>query len=149
MSINIPQVQTDDRNMNQLQQNIKSALDNIFTESFGSFVGVASGFVESISETVDWQTGSAQNAVTLRLPGIVGTSNTTDLVVSGLPTNLYPMTDQTVLYRVIDNGTPSIGLMSIETSGRISFFKDISAASFTASGTKAATSMTITYLRGV
>lgn len=147
--ISIRQVQTGDRNMNQLQENIRQPVEAVFNESVGSFTANLSGMTQPISFLATWQTGTTQNAVTMRFPGITGTSNSTDMVLNGLPTNLWPQTTQTVFYRVVDSGAASVGLAIVNTDGTITFFKDVSAGVFTASGTKGLASYTFSYIRGI
>lgn len=118
-------------------------------EESGTFNANLSGFADAVSIQLKWQTGTVQNAVTIFLPDFTAPSVSTDLSISGLPTNLYPDTNQFVFARVVDSGVRYIGLAEITTNGQIGFAKDINGNVFTSSGTKGILSLTFTYLRGV
>lgn len=147
--ISVRLVQTQDRNLNQLQQNVKQAVEAPFMEDVGEFIGIVNGFTEGKSIPVTWQTGTTQNGVVLSFPGVGGTSNSIDLTVSGLPVNLWPQSTQFVLARVIDSGANAIGLLEINSDGTLVFFKDIDGNSFTIGGSKGLGSFTASYVRGI
>lgn len=147
--ITISQVQTTDRNTNQMQQNIINAVVPVFNDFVGTFSGQLLGCVENISTQIDYQTGTTQNTVSLSFPGSAGTSNATNLAITGLPAALYPQKNQTVFVRVVDNGTASVGLLVIGTDGYLAFYKDVLGSSFTNTGLKGVTSFTVTYIRNI
>lgn len=74
---------------------------------------------------------------TLRLAPFNGTSNTTTLVVTGLPATCRPTTPQGAWVRVTNGGsnTAGIGILQTDGSGAINFFIAVGSA-FTASGNK-------------
>lgn len=147
--INIAQVQAGDRNTNQLQENIRRALEAQFIDEVGSFTANATGLTKSVNAIGYWQTGTTQNAVTLYIPQMQGTSSSTSLSFSGLPTNIFPKRTQRCLCVVVDSGTPSLGFAYINTNGTVSFDSDISGGVFTASGTKGTVLQSVTYIRGI
>lgn len=83
--------------------------------------------------------------VTLYIPAITATSNTTAASLTGLPAGLWPARAQTVLCIVQDNGTRTTGLLTFGTGGAMDFGKDVGGAVFTNSGTKGVQLQTITY----
>ena len=85
------------------------------------------------------------NQVTLNIPEITGTSNTTAFTLTGVPTTMRPAANRFAFVRVVDNGSYSVGMGAVGTSGTITFYKDVSAGSFTSSGTKGSMSFEITY----
>lgn len=147
--INIAQVQSDDRNTNQLQQNIINAVVPVFSDEVGSFMVTATGFTQVINGTGYYQTGTTQNAVVLKFPNISGTSNSVAFTISGLPTSIWPKASQSCLTVVADNGATVIGVAQIDTNGVVTFFKDINGSGFTASGIKACSAYSVAYIRGI
>lgn len=148
--ITIRKVQTEDRNINQLQSNISQAIETPFSEDVGQFTPTMRGFSNYfINGNVKWQTGTTQNGVLLQFPSVSGTSNTTTMFLDGLPVNLWPKTDQTVFASVFDSSVINVGYVQILTDGTVKFSKDVSFGAFTASGTKGVVSLTISYCRGI
>lgn len=87
---------------------------------------------------------TAGDIVTLHLPQITGTSNSTAATVTGLPALLRPLTSQPGLGVCYDNGTAVISAVRIETTGVITLLNGLS-ATFTNVGTKGIAEFVITY----
>jgi hypothetical protein len=84
--------------------------------------------------------------VTLYIPQILATSNTTACTLTGLPTRLIPTRDQIVFACYRNNGVDAAGLLQITTAGGMVFFNDArSSTFFTAAGAKGALDVTLTY----
>ena len=88
---------------------------------------------------------------TIFIAGASGTSNSAAMTLTGLPAILKPGrtggTYPIVLTRVEDDGVWSSGVCTINiTTGVITFFKDITGAAFTATGTKGFSNVMATYL---
>jgi hypothetical protein len=84
------------------------------------------------------------DVVTLYIPSISGTSDTTAATLTGMPTVIRPKTAQTVFGLVTDNGTAAVSQMTIGTNGTITLYHGTS-ATFTSSGTKAVGPCTVSY----
>lgn len=145
MAIKIPKVQTADRLINQLQQNVASTIEPIFQNLTGQFVVTLTGCTTSPQAIVYWQRPTAGGPVTMNIPSVTGESNTGAATLTGLPTNLWPTRQQVVLLRVYNNGTSDIGIMVISVTGTITLYKDSDANNFTTSGGKGTGNTTITY----
>lgn len=83
--------------------------------------------------------------VVLSIPSITGTSNSTAATLTGAPAAIRPTNSQTMLMRVIDNATGSIGTAVMDSAGTITLGLGITGASFTNSGTKGTLPLTLTY----
>ncbi len=107
-----------------------------------SYTGTLTGCTTSPTGSIEY---SAQGeTVTLEVPEITGTSNTTAATITGMPDYLQPATAQTCLAITQDNGTSSLSRIVIETNGTITLNAGLS-ATFTASGTKGIGASTVTY----
>jgi hypothetical protein len=84
--------------------------------------------------------------VTLYVPTITGTSNTTAATLTGLPAELRPTRDQSVLCRV-SNGAAGIvlGLFQVATGGTITLGADLGGGAFNNTLTKGIQLQTLTY----
>lgn len=142
-------VQTDDRNINQLQQNVKQAVEPQFSTPYGTFQAFLSGCTTSPQVKASWQRGSLQSALTLSFPSLTGTSNTAAATITGLPTLLWPASAQTVLVHTIDNGTDAIAIAVVSVTGTITLYKSLTSAIFTTSGLKGLGPCCITYVAGI
>lgn len=105
-----------------------------------------SGFSDLTTTTL---TGFVINKqVTLNLAQTLGTSNSTDFILGStgkVPVHLRPPANTFATPLVQDNGVNMVGLAVIGSDGTISFYKDATAGSFTASGTKRAYRQSFTY----
>jgi len=102
--------------------------------------GYASGPTGSIKYSVNG------DVVTLDIPSISGTSNSTSLTFTGMPVQIRPAANQTLVGRYTDNGADAVGLIRVETDGTLRFYNQAtSSTSFTNSGTKGTPAQTISY----
>lgn len=123
--------------------------------SFGADISGITGDVEltftgTLTGLTTTPTGSVKytrngEIVTLSIPQISGTSNSTAATITGMPTSLAPTTAKRCLVRVQDNGTAALGLAEVGTGGVITLYLGATAAVFTGSGTKSIEACTITY----
>lgn len=108
----------------------------------GSFTGTLTGCTSSPTGTVEYSISG--DVVTLEIPAISATSNTTAATVTGMPTIIRPAAAQTMVAITTDNGTTTFGKLIIGTDGVITLHVGVS-ATFTNSGTKGIAACTVTY----
>lgn len=127
---------------------------NVPTFSEGSFTGTLTGMSGATTGTVSYKVvanaAGTGKICTLRIASTIsGTSNTTDMTMTGLPAACTPTTAVTIPCQVVDNGTSLLGLAQIVAAATtITFFIDqpFSSSGFTGSGSKGITGgWTITY----
>lgn len=102
---------------------------------------VASSFTGTLTGCTTLPTGTVaatktRYKVRLTLPVIEGTSNTTDLSITGVPASLRPSAVRTIGVRVRNNGAYVYGMAQVDPSGVINFYTDFGGGGFTAVGTK-------------
>lgn len=113
-------------------------------ESFSSFTGTLTGCTTSPTGTIQY---SAQNhQVTLDIPVIEGTSNTTACTITGLPAALRPTNTKTVFALIKDNGAVTTGLVQIDSAGTMTLQNGIGGGAFTNVNAKGIRAQQITYL---
>lgn len=83
--------------------------------------------------------------VSLCLPGLSGTSNSTLAFLDGLPEEITPEHDRPCIAAIIDNGVTAPGIVHIGTDTGITLYKDLDSGAFTAAGTKGLRGCCITY----
>lgn len=108
----------------------------------GSFTGTLTGCTTSPTGTISWTIH--EGIVTLAIPQISATSNTTAATVTGMPAEIRPAAAQSVLGITTNNSTAAMGKLIVETSGVITLHNALS-ATFTNSGTKAVEACTVSY----
>lgn len=108
-----------------------------------SYVSTATGMTTSPTGTIKYSL--VGKSVTLDIPAISGTSNATSFTLTGMATILVPTTDKDIIVRIIDNGTEAIGFLRVKTTGVIELYSTITGGAFTASGTKAVDTNSISY----
>jgi hypothetical protein len=81
--------------------------------------------------------------VTIDVPDITATSNTTAATLTGLPPNLAPSVARLLVGGSVDSGTANVSAVRVETSGVITLFDGFGA--FTNSGTKGSYPFTLKY----
>lgn len=145
MAFKIVKVQAEDFQINQLQQNIASVIEPVFQNLSGQFVGSLTGCSSLPQGTFKWQRATSSGPVTVSIPILQGTSNTTAATITGLPSIIWPVSTQRCLATVYDSGTASIAYMIIGNDGSITLTPTLSGSTFTASGTKGIYSGSITY----
>ncbi|MCY0148322.1 hypothetical protein OEG84_11520 [Hoeflea sp. G2-23] len=79
----------------------------------------------------------AEGRVTLTIPALSDTSNTTDMTATGMPALFAPTATRNAYgVALIDNNLSTFGVASVATTGVISWFKNAGADALTASSTK-------------
>lgn len=100
-----------------------------------AFTGAFTGFSGSVTGTVRWDRHG--NVVTITLPAVSGTSNTSTMTMTGMPVEIVPGGYQQVFpLVVVDGGVNKLGIASIESDGTVYFYSTIAAGPFVNSGTK-------------
>lgn len=100
-----------------------------------SFTATGTGF-DGADPTGTARVDRRGNHVVLHLPSLSGTSDSTAFTITGLPAAYHPTRRQRIVAVTQDNGSFSIALLSVETTGVITMFSSLTSATFTASGTK-------------
>jgi len=150
MAFRIAQVQTKDREVNQVQQNIKQAIEPIFAEQSGSFVVTLTGCTTRPTSTLFWEQGVKGGGVTVSVPlPIEGVSNSTLATLLGLPKALWPRQVQYVQVPTIDNGVTAMATAGIEINGTISLYRTLTGSAMTAAGVKGLFACTFSYIVGI
>jgi hypothetical protein len=111
---------------------------------------VTDSFALTLTGCTTSPTGTARairqgSQVTMYLPVITGTSNTTAATLTGLPAALAPVRTQTVIARVVDAGSTAPSMIEIDAAGLMTLRKDVGGGSFTNTGAKGVALTTITY----
>lgn len=110
----------------------------------GTFVGTLTGCTTSPTATLRFN--RVGNDVTLFVPGLTGTSNSSGCSITGLPSYLIPARQQIVVGRVLNNSAEAFGIYIVNSgTGVITLGSDASGAGFITSGTKGSLVTTITY----
>ncbi len=128
-----------------LQVGSKIGSNNISTEEHGTYTATLTGCTTSPTGTVRYN--RVGTMVVLHIPAISGTSNATTMTLTGTPAALAVGADTTAhAVFVTDNGTASIGTVSIDAATRtLTFGLGASSAAFTNSGTKGVRSSIMVY----
>jgi hypothetical protein len=114
-----------------------------FVVNQNTFTATATGMTTSPTGTVKYSV--IGNTVTLDIPAISGTSNTTAFTLTGAPAAIAPAADKDILIRITDNGTIALGFVRVKTTGVLEFYATVSGGAFTNSGTKAVNVSSVTY----
>jgi hypothetical protein len=117
---------------------------NFARQTSGTFSGILTGCTTNPSGTIRWvKVGSL---VCLYIPTIVGTSNTTDCTITGLPASLFPAIEQVCVARLQDNSVIAFGLVGVDAAGVINLYTGPDGGVFTNVNQKGIFRTTITYL---
>jgi len=108
-----------------------------------TYTGTLTGCTTSPTGTI--RANKTGNIVTLYIPSIKATSNTTACTITGMTSDLYPARQQIVTGRVMDNTTEQFGVVIVGTGGILTLATGAGAGAFTGSGTKGAEVQTISY----
>jgi hypothetical protein len=111
--------------------------------SQSTYTATATGMTTSPTGTVTYSV--VGNTVTLDIPSISGTSNSTSFTLTGGPVAIRPAADKDFLMPITDNGTSALGFARMKTTGVIELYATVAGNSFTASGTKAVRPNSISY----
>lgn len=109
----------------------------------GSFTATLTGCTTSPTGTVYYSRSGG--VVTLTIPQINGTSNSTAATLTGLPTTVRPVRDQVVPLRLQDNTAVNGGYARVDSSGVVTLYLGVTLGGFTAAGTKGVELSTVTY----
>lgn len=120
------------------------------TPDSGTFTGVLTGLTASVNASVSWV---RQGSIVVMTISGTGTSNSTSLTMTGLPSNLQPATlRQLIPCNVEDAGANTSGLADVPAgSGTITFYRITvatgawNATGYTATGTKGLNLTSFTY----
>lgn len=110
----------------------------------GSFTGTLTGCTTSPTGAIRFSV--SEDVVTLVIPAISGTSNTTAATLTGMPSNIWPDAAQACIGVATDSGTDKVSKLSIGTDGVITLYNALS-ATFTNSGTKGVGACVVSYKR--
>lgn len=99
-----------------------------------SYTGTLTGCTTSPTGTVEYVRRG--DLVTIYVPGINGTSNSTAATITGMPTSIRPSGNRRMAGLVRDNAVENVGIISLATNGTLFFYWDGDISGFTASGSK-------------
>lgn len=127
--------------------NIKTILALATTDlsdiTSGTFTATLTGCTTSPTVTVNWN--RIGNVVTLDIPLITGTSNTTACTLTGLPAGLAPARAQRCMAMIENAAVFEAGSIAISAGTQILTVVRVTNAAFTNTGTKGIANITITY----
>jgi len=149
MALKIARVQTTERLINQLQQNIASAVEPIFSDLTGSFVVGLSGCTTVPTGIAYWQRATVGGPITIFFPELIATSNSTSTSLTGFPAALWPQRSMTQIFGVKDNGTYQLGTITATSIGALNLGVGASSGAFTGSGSKGIPAQVFTYAPAV
>ena len=112
----------------------------------GSFTATLTGCTTSPTATGVYSI--TNNVVTLYIPALNATSNTTACTITGLPAAIRPATTHgsIVCAVVLDNSSGNVGGVDVNTDGSLTLFIGAHGITFTGSGTKGLSQgVTVTY----
>lgn len=109
-----------------------------------SYVGTGTGFTTTPTNTISYSI--VGNTVTLDIGQISATSNAVTFTITGMPVAARPLTDKDLITRTVDNsGTMVASLLRVKTTGVIEIYASLVGGTFTAAGTKAIGTCSVTY----
>ena len=110
----------------------------------GSFTFTGTGLTTSPTGTAYYT--KIGNQVTVKIPNITGTSNTTAFSITGLPVALRAQATYVFFARVYNNSVAYFGMLFGAHENAVDVYWDAATSAFTASGTKGITdNSSITY----
>ena len=107
------------------------------TPDTGIFTGTLTGCTTSPTGTCIWT--KMGNLVTIQIPAVTGTSNTTSMTMTGTPAEIQPTHAQNLPCIFLEDNSGAInGSVQMAANGTITFYNGTSngGTSFTAAGTK-------------
>lgn len=113
----------------------------------GSYTATLTGVSDATPPTGTVEYSISGDQVTLEIPAITGTSNTTSATLTGAPDALKPAAAQSCIGITTNNGVTAIAMVQMSTAGNLVLTVGVSSTGFTAAGTKGSAAMTITYRR--
>jgi len=109
-----------------------------------SFTLTATGMTTSPTGTA--KAVKTGNMVTMTLPSITGTSNTSAFTLTGVPSALRPASTVSCVLTVLDSGVRTLSICAILSDGSITLQRDIANTAFTSSGTKGIDLISVAYI---
>lgn len=110
----------------------------------GSFTGTLTGCTTSPTASIEYSVNG--DVVTLEIPALTATSNTTACTVTGMPAAIRPGAAQDAIGITVDNSSSVVSRINIGTGGTLTLYTGTS-ATFTGSGTKGINSCSFSYRR--
>ena len=117
---------------------------NAETETQGTFTVTLTGVSGTVTGSVSYS--RVGRLVTLNIPHITGTSNSTAATLTGVPASLRPAATVIGFGLTIDNNVGGFGRLELGTNGTITLYSSATSATFTNSGTKGISGATLSYL---
>ncbi len=145
MAFKIPREQTEDRQINKIQQNIAGVIEPIFNNLTGKFVMTLTGVITSPQVKVSWQRATSTGPITMTIPSVTGTSISNASYLTGLPTEFWPASLQIMMARIVNNGVVAAAVITFTTDGLVRLSPTPAGGAFTTSGEKGIGYTTITY----
>ncbi len=108
-----------------------------------SYTGTATGLTTSPTGTITYT--KVGDIVTMNIPNISGTSNTTAFSITGGPATMRPSSARRIVVTLADASSAQFGTADVQPSGTIDFGLGAGDFLFTASGTKGIVGCQITY----
>jgi hypothetical protein len=100
----------------------------------GTFTATLTGCTATVTGTASYSI--YDNAVTLDVPGLSGTSDTTACAITGLPAAIQPVSNKRFFALTQDNGASSSVSIALLSGGTLSLATGTTPTTFTNSGTK-------------
>lgn len=101
----------------------------------GGFTGTLTGCTTAPGASIEYAVNN--DVVTVLIPVVTATSNSTSCTITGVPDAIRPTTAQILPVTLLYDNTASItGIVQVNSSGVITLFNGTNASGFTASGTK-------------
>lgn len=124
-------------------------MSQVLGADFGTYTGTLAGCTTSPTVTVKY--AIVGKTITLHVPGVSATSNTTACTLSGAPASLRPANQPTgrgVISEFFNNSSAEYGAISCEMNigGVLSFRRAGSVTGFTNTGTKGPSDFMFTYI---
>ena len=116
----------------------------IATAASGTYTGTLTGCTTAPTGSIGY--AKSGNVVTLSIPNITATSNTTAATITGpAPSAIRPAATKTAVTRIQDNSTIAFGLLEMDSAGLITLRANASGGAFTAANTKGTATCEVTY----
>lgn len=126
--------------------NFSPGLNNSIVKLGDGYTGTLTGCTTSPTATVSFSMDG--RFITMSMPALSATSNTTACTITGGPQRMWPVAARTVVTRITDSGTTAFGTATIEVNGTITLATGAAGGAFTSSGIKGVVACTFTYPLG-
>ena len=111
----------------------------------GTFTATLTGVDAVVTGTASYAVDG--KTVTLEVPFLQGTSDTTAATITGMPTFLYPTASKNFMAINYNSSAAMAGRYLLSTGGLITLYNGVSLTSFTASGLKGTLGQPISYIK--